>query len=59
LDELERDAREAFLASTTREVQPVGAIDDRELDAPGPVTQTAAAAFAEFRDAALASGPTP
>ena len=59
LDELERDAREAFLASTTREVQAVATIDERELAAPGPVTQTAAAAFAEFRDAALASRPTP
>src|SRR5215211_2178472 len=29
-------AREAFLASTVREVQPISAIDGRELDAPGP-----------------------
>jgi branched-chain amino acid aminotransferase len=37
VDELLR-ADEAFLASTTREVQPVAAIDDRVFDAPGPVT---------------------
>jgi branched-chain amino acid aminotransferase len=33
-----QDADEAFIASTTREVQPVAAIDDRSLSAPGPVT---------------------
>jgi branched-chain amino acid aminotransferase len=44
-------AREAFLASTTREVQPVSAIDDLELPAaPGEVTRGAAAAFAARRD---------
>jgi len=32
------EADEAFLASTTREVQPVCAIQSRELPAPGPVT---------------------
>jgi branched-chain amino acid aminotransferase len=37
LDEL-MQADEAFLASTTREVQPISAIDDRTFDAPGPVT---------------------
>ena len=37
-------AREAFLASTVREVQPVTAIDDRELQT-GPRTQEAADAF--------------
>jgi branched-subunit amino acid aminotransferase/4-amino-4-deoxychorismate lyase len=31
-------AQEAFLTSTTREVQPVSAIDGRPLVAPGPVT---------------------
>jgi branched-chain amino acid aminotransferase len=41
LDEL-LGASEAFLASTTREVQPVGAIDGREFEAPGPVTRQAA-----------------
>jgi branched-chain amino acid aminotransferase len=38
-----RAAEEAFLASTVREVHPVGAVDDVELPAtPGPVTQEAA-----------------
>ena len=54
LDELKATAREAFLASTTREVQPVGVVDDFELPvAPGPVTQAAAAAFAAHRDELL------
>jgi branched-chain amino acid aminotransferase len=35
-------ADEAFLASTTREVQPVAAIDDRSFAAPGPVTKRTA-----------------
>jgi branched-chain amino acid aminotransferase len=40
-------AHEAFLASTTREVQPIVRIDDINLPAaPGPLTQTAADAFA-------------
>ena len=47
-------AREAFLASTTREVQPVVAIDGAELPAaPGPLTAAAAAAFAEHMAAEL------
>lgn len=33
-----KQADEAFIASTAREVQPVAAIDDRSLTAPGPVT---------------------
>lgn len=42
-----RDAHEAFLASTTREVQAVAAIDGRPLaEAPGPLTREALAAFA-------------
>lgn len=42
-----RAAGEAFLASTTREVQPVTAIDGRELAAvPGPRTREAQDAFA-------------
>jgi branched-chain amino acid aminotransferase len=56
LDELKQTAGEAFLASTTREVQPVGAIDDRELGAPGAVTRAAAEAFAAHRDALLGAG---
>ena len=39
-------ASEAFLASTTREVQAIAAIEDRELPpAPGPVTREAARAL--------------
>lgn len=39
-------ADEAFLASTTREVQPIRAVDGHPLAAcPGPLTQAAAAAF--------------
>ncbi|HZU59798.1 MAG TPA: aminotransferase class IV [Solirubrobacteraceae bacterium] len=41
------DADEAFIASTTREVQPVSAIDQRTFDAPGPVTQELAAAVSQ------------
>lgn len=54
LEELRGHAREAFLASTTREVQPVAAIDDFELPAaPGEVTRAAAEAFARRRDELL------
>lgn len=42
-----RAAREAFLASTTREVQAVSAIDGEELEAPGPRTAEAIEAFAK------------
>jgi branched-chain amino acid aminotransferase len=43
-----RAASEAFLASTTREIQPVAAIDGTELPAaPGPRTSEARRAFAE------------
>jgi branched-chain amino acid aminotransferase len=38
-------AHEAFLASTVREVQPVAAIDDRQLETPGPRTLEAEQAF--------------
>jgi len=42
-----RGAHEAFLASTTREIQAVSAIDGRALDeAPGPRTREAQEAFA-------------
>lgn len=37
-------ADEAFLASTIREVQPIIRLDDREFDAPGPVTARTAGA---------------
>ena len=40
------DAEEAFLTSTTREVQPIRAVDGRALPAaPGPVTAAACEAF--------------
>ncbi len=43
-----RAAQEAFLASTTREIQAVSAIDGKDLaDAPGPRTREAQQAFAE------------
>ena len=38
-------AEEAFLASTTREVQPVSAIDEERFTAPGPRTKDAIEAF--------------
>lgn len=44
LDVLER-AEEAFLTSTTRDVQPIHAVDGRELAAPGPVTARVQQAF--------------
>jgi branched-chain amino acid aminotransferase len=44
-----RDADEAFLSSTTREVQPIGAVDGTPLGrAPGPVTELLARAFREL-----------
>jgi branched-chain amino acid aminotransferase len=52
-DDLLAEAREAFLASTTREVQPVAAIDEREFAEVGEVTRKAAAAFRAHVDAAL------
>jgi branched-chain amino acid aminotransferase len=39
------ECAEAFLASTTREIQPVAAIDGRGLEAPGERTREAQAAF--------------
>lgn len=36
---------EAFLSSTTRGVHPIARIDDRPLEAPGPLTKAAEAAF--------------
>jgi len=38
-------ASEIFLASTTRDIQPVSRWDDRALDAPGPVTRAAQEAW--------------
>jgi branched-chain amino acid aminotransferase len=46
-----RAAKEAFLASTTREVQAIEAIDEGSLEAvPGPRTAEAGEAFARARD---------
>ena len=59
------DADEAFIASTTREVQPVRAIDEHSFSAPGPVTarladRVAAAIQTELdRSASGASGSRP
>src|SRR3954469_11745113 len=39
------EAREAFIASTTREVQPVSQIEDRQFGEPGERTRDAAARF--------------
>ena len=45
-------AEEVFLASTTREVQSVAAVEDREFREPGPRTEEAAAALRQhIRDA--------
>jgi branched-chain amino acid aminotransferase len=52
-------ADEAFLASTTREVQPVAAVDDRLYDAPGPVTRRTSAAVDAVIRAQLADGAGP
>jgi branched-chain amino acid aminotransferase len=50
------EADEAFLTSTTREVQPISAVDSRGLPAaPGPLTKTATDAFA----ALVARDPEP
>jgi branched-chain amino acid aminotransferase len=55
LEELLR-ADEAFLTSTTREVQAVAAIDDRRFDGPGPVTEQTAAAVGALIRERLANG---
>ena len=52
-DDLE-GAHEAFLASTTREVQPVAAIEGRELEPAGERTRAAAAALRRHIEDALA-----
>ena len=47
-------ADEAFLTSTTREVQPISAVDGRQLPAcPGPLTSRAAATFERITRADL------
>lgn len=42
------DADEVFLTSSTRDVQGLHRVDDRELPAPGPQTDAVATAFAEL-----------
>jgi branched-chain amino acid aminotransferase len=43
------DVDEAFLTSSTRDLQPIHRIDDRDLlSCPGPLTATAMAAFADL-----------
>ena len=55
LDDL-KGASEAFLASTTREIQAVAQVDDVALpEAPGPRTCEVQGAFAAARDAELAA----
>ncbi|HWD76785.1 MAG TPA: aminotransferase class IV [Solirubrobacteraceae bacterium] len=46
-------ADEVFLASTTREVEPVAAVDDRTFDAPGPVSERTREAVTERIQAQL------
>jgi branched-subunit amino acid aminotransferase/4-amino-4-deoxychorismate lyase len=49
------EAQEAFLVSTTREVQPVSAIEDRQLPVPGERTAEAAAAMRSHVEEELAA----
>lgn len=49
-------ADEAFLTSTTREVQAIAAIDDRRFDGPGPVTRRTAGSVGELIRERLANG---
>lgn len=49
-------AHEVFLASTTREVQGVSAIDGRRIAAPGPRTREAQEGFARRREAETRAG---
>ncbi|MDE9364451.1 aminodeoxychorismate lyase [Luteipulveratus sp. YIM 133132] len=48
---------EVFITSSTRDVQPVSAVDDRELGAPGPITSQIAEVFE--RAAAADEDPAP
>ena len=55
-------ADEAFLVSTTREVQPIGGVEERAFGGPGDVTRAAATALRRHieasLDSALGSGPS-
>ena len=53
LDELLATADEAFLASTTREIQPVKAINGKEFPANGPVTADLVSRFSELVESQL------
>lgn len=46
LDDVRSRASEAYLVSTTRDVQAISRWDDRDLPAPGPVTEKCAATWA-------------
>src|SRR3954451_21515469 len=48
-----RDASEVFLASTTRDAQPVSAWDDVELPVPGPITKEVQEAWREHEGTML------
>ncbi|MCB1039930.1 MAG: aminotransferase class IV family protein [Acidimicrobiales bacterium] len=48
-----RSTSEAFLTSSTRDLQPIHAVDDVSLQAPGPLTTAAMAAFAALEGAGL------
>jgi branched-chain amino acid aminotransferase len=50
------EAEEAFLTSTTREVQAVAAIEDRRFEVPGPVTRRSAEAVGTLIRSRLADG---
>ncbi|HEX8102287.1 MAG TPA: aminotransferase class IV [Solirubrobacteraceae bacterium] len=55
-----REASEAFIASTVREVMPIAAVDDIELPAaPGPVAQRAGEALARRIQSDLEAMPAP
>lgn len=48
-------AEEVFIASTTREVQPVAAVDEREFEEVGPLTREAADRLSAYIRSALSS----
>ena len=48
-----QQASEVFLASTTRDVQPVSHWDDLELAVPGPITKAAQEAWREHEGTML------